>query len=47
MITDIRQLQNSLAEINIWLNQLAPLTQTWGINTDKNLEQLTKADCIL
>nr|CAJ00237.1 TPA: hypothetical protein [Schistosoma mansoni] len=45
--TDIRQLQNSLAEIYSRLNQLAPLTHIWGINTDKNLEQLTKAECIL
>ncbi|CAH8492115.1 unnamed protein product [Schistosoma mattheei] len=44
---DIRQLQNSLSEINGKLEQLAPLTHIWGLDTDRNLEQLTKAECIL
>lgn len=47
MYSDIRQLQNYLAKINGRFSQLAPLTHLWGLNTDKNLEQLTKAECIL
>ncbi|VDO52706.1 unnamed protein product [Schistosoma margrebowiei] len=44
---DIRQLQNSLSKINSKLEQLAPLTHIWDLDTDRNLEQLTKAECIL
>ncbi|KAH9595182.1 hypothetical protein MS3_00000817 [Schistosoma haematobium] len=43
---DIRQLQNSLSEINGRLEQLALLTHIFGLDTDRNLEQLTKAECI-